>query len=138
MAWTNPDSHIWTAGEVLTAANMNTYVRLNLDFLYGDTAWIAPTLINSWVNSGGTDVPAGYRGVGTLIILRGVIKLGTLNQPAFVLPAGYRPKTDFSYSVIANSAIGYLAVQAASGNVVPVSGSNAWFSICGITFDNFL
>jgi hypothetical protein len=25
---------VWTAGEVLTASNMNTYIRLNLDFLY--------------------------------------------------------------------------------------------------------
>jgi hypothetical protein len=37
ISWASPDSHVWTAGEVLTASNMNTYVRLNLDFLYGLT-----------------------------------------------------------------------------------------------------
>jgi hypothetical protein len=38
ISWSSPDSHVWTAGEVLTAANMNTYIRLNLDFLYSAPA----------------------------------------------------------------------------------------------------
>lgn len=33
MAWTAPDSHVWTTGEVVTATNLNTYIRLNLDAL---------------------------------------------------------------------------------------------------------
>ena len=32
MSWTNPDNHVWTTGEIVTAANMNTYIRLNLDY----------------------------------------------------------------------------------------------------------
>lgn len=30
MAWTDPSGHVWTTGETVTAANMNTYIRLNL------------------------------------------------------------------------------------------------------------
>lgn len=33
MAWSPPDNHVWTTGEVVTATNMNTYIRLNLDQL---------------------------------------------------------------------------------------------------------
>ena len=33
MAWTDPAGHVWVTGEVVTAANMNTYVRLNLEAL---------------------------------------------------------------------------------------------------------
>ena len=34
MAWTDPAGHVWVTGEVVTAANLNTYVRLNLEALY--------------------------------------------------------------------------------------------------------
>lgn len=30
MAWTDPSGHVWVTGETVTAANMNTYIRLNL------------------------------------------------------------------------------------------------------------
>lgn len=38
MTWTDPALHVWTTGEVVTAAVMNTYVRLNLLALY-DAPW---------------------------------------------------------------------------------------------------
>ncbi len=31
MAWTDPAGHIWATAETVTAANMNTYIRLNLE-----------------------------------------------------------------------------------------------------------
>ena len=34
MPWTDPAGHVWVTGEVVTAANLNTYVRLNLEALY--------------------------------------------------------------------------------------------------------
>lgn len=30
MSWSAPLGHVWTTSEVVTAANMNTYIRLNL------------------------------------------------------------------------------------------------------------
>jgi hypothetical protein len=34
MAWTDPAAHVWTTGEVVTAANLNTYIKDNLLALY--------------------------------------------------------------------------------------------------------
>lgn len=51
MAWTDPGAHIWTTSEVVTAANMNTYVRLNLSFL-GSTS--TATVTTSETKTGGT------------------------------------------------------------------------------------
>lgn len=34
MAWTDPAAHVYVTGEVVTAATLNTYVRLNLQALY--------------------------------------------------------------------------------------------------------
>ncbi len=33
MAWTDPAGHVWAVGEVLSAANMNTYIANDLVFL---------------------------------------------------------------------------------------------------------
>ena len=38
MAWTDPAGHVWVTGEVVTAANLNLYVRLNLEALRNDPA----------------------------------------------------------------------------------------------------
>jgi hypothetical protein len=136
MAWTNPDSHIWTAGEVLTAANMNTYVRLNLDFLYGDAAWIAPVLVNGWVNYGSGNPNAGYRAVGSRIVLRGLVKSGTIAHNAFFLPAGYRPAAYLNYASVSNNLFCYVSVDT-MGGVTPQTGSNVYVSFDGIDFDTF-
>ena len=134
MAWTNPDSHVWTTGETLTAANMNTYIRLNLDFLYGDTAWTAVSYTNSWVDfdSGHT---VGFRAIGSRVALKGTMKSGTIGSAAFTLPTGYRPVlTDCSFACDSNGAFGKLTV-ASTGAVTPNVGSNVYFSLNGVTFD---
>lgn len=55
------------------------------------SAWIAPTLLNSWANTPGL-VPAGFMkdSLG-FVHLRGRLGGGTSGTMAFVLPAGYRP-----------------------------------------------
>jgi hypothetical protein len=133
-AWSNPDSHVWTAGEVLTAANMNTYIRLNLDFLYGDTAWTAPTLINAWVNAGAPNPNAGFRLLGTRVVVRGTVKTGTVGQIIFVLPAGYRPSGTINFGTVSANALATVSVDSA-GNVQATGGSNASFGLDPINFD---
>lgn len=61
-------------------------------------SWIAPTLLNSWVNVGGTAQVAQYRKVGNRVYLRGVVQNGT-SSPIFILPAGYRPAYDIGFTV---------------------------------------
>lgn len=58
----------------------------------GDTAWTPATLTNGWVNYGSGLPDAAYRKLSSgEVLLRGTIRSGTIGQPAFTLPAGYRP-----------------------------------------------
>jgi hypothetical protein len=134
ISWTSPDSHVWTAGEVLTASNMNTYIRLNLDFLYGDVAWTAPVYANAWVDYGAPYAAMGFRLLGTRVVFRGAMKSGTMSAAAFTLPAGYRPTAQIN--VVSNSGGFYGAVTiVAAGTVTPNSGSNAQQELNGASFD---
>ncbi len=47
MAWSSPSGHVWTTGEVVTAANMNTYIRLNLEDLDRRTVTVFSTVATS-------------------------------------------------------------------------------------------
>ncbi|HUX55114.1 MAG TPA: hypothetical protein VMV56_11915 [Williamwhitmania sp.] len=96
--------------------------------------WIAPTLINSWVNLGGAYSPAGYTkdNLG-FVHLRGLIKDGAVSQNAFVLPAGYRPPYRLMFAVVSGGVLGVLEILANGGALIS-TGSNAYFSFDGITF----
>lgn len=45
MAWTAPSGHVWVTGEIVTAASLNTYVRLNLEDLDRRTAPTQATVL---------------------------------------------------------------------------------------------
>lgn len=99
-----------------------------------DETWIAPTLINSWVNFGGVTNPAGYyKDSAGIVRLRGSIKSGTIGTVAFTLPVGYRPAFQELYAVNSNNAFGAASISA-NGDVTAQTGTNVVFSIDGITF----
>jgi hypothetical protein len=106
--------------------------------IYIDTsiqnAWVAPTLLNSWVNFGGAWGDAAYM-IDTMgfVHLKGLVKSGTVGAPLFVLPAGYRPLTKIGFPIMANGAFGWVSVLA-DGTVQIEAGSNVFASIDGITF----
>lgn len=80
---------------------------------------LAPTLINTWANSGGSYADAGYwKDPNGNVHLRGAVTGGTAGSVAFVLPAGYRPALTAMFPGIGNSAATntYVAVDSA-GNV---------------------
>lgn len=110
-------------------------IAVNGNTGYSQNALIAPTLLNSWANNG---APSGncyyYRDSSNVVHVQGLIKNGTLASPAFTLPAGFRPAGDQYFSCIANGAVAVAYVQASTGNVIPQSGSNVYFSLCGISF----
>jgi hypothetical protein len=87
--------------------------------------FIAPTLLNSWVNYGGTVQNAGYALHLGLVRLRGTVKLGTVGSPIFTLPAGYRPGKAEAFAVVSNSLFGMLQVDP-NGNVTLAVGSNVF------------
>jgi len=97
-------------------------------------AWVAPSLLNSWVNYNASYNSAGYfKDTCGVVHLRGILKDGTLTASAFLLPVGYRPSKIEGFGVMSNGAFGYCWVSS-DGNVVPQAGSNTMFSLDGITF----
>lgn len=110
--------------------------------------WIAPTLLNSWVNYGIGWAPAGYyKDVFGRVHFRGLIENGSTAFPTalFVLPAGYRPPGHVMFNQrISNAtqtadAAGRIDVNS-DGTVsfiladVAGAGDGCWASLNGISF----
>lgn len=99
--------------------------------------WIAPTLLNGWVNFGGIYETAGYlKDAMGGVTLKGLIKSGTLNNPSFILPVGYRPTLLQHFIVNGGDAIATITI-AVDGQVsvaVGSSASSAFTSLTGIRF----
>jgi hypothetical protein len=91
--------------------------------------WTQPTLVNSWVDYGGSNALLAYRKVGDVVQLRGTGKDGTLNTTAFTLPVGYRPTASYRFG----TADGTTTVDS-SGNVAFFAGSSTIFSVDGVFF----
>lgn len=94
-----------------------------------------PAFANSWVNFDGSvyATAAFFKDSQGIVHLKGFVKSGTLGGAAFVLPAGYRPALSEYFACNSNSAYGNCHVNA-GGDVIPSNGSNASFSLSGITF----
>ena len=98
---------------------------------------VEPAFTNSWVNYGSPHQVARFRkNPGGKVEIQGLIRSGTLSAAAFTLPVGYRPPADMDTATDANGAFGRLVIQS-NGQVLPVSGSNAWFSIWVPAFHTF-
>lgn len=99
-----------------------------------DTGWIAPTLVNGWANYGVNWATSGYRRIGPLVVLRGLIKNGTIPGLAFTVPAGYRPAANQERHIatFSNAALGGVRVYNNGEVRVGDPGSNAWFSLDGV------
>lgn len=95
--------------------------------------WYAPTLLNSWANSGGANRVAGYcKDAMGIVHLRGVLTGGTNGTTIFTLPAGYRPASTEFFAVVANASFAPVVIQS-DGTVMLTAGSPT-LSLCGITF----
>lgn len=106
-------------------------------WLLDQESWIAPNMINNWTSYGSGYNPAGYFKDGLGIVhLRGLIKSGTMNQPCFVLPAGYRPPYQELYPAFSSASPASVAkiIVYANGNVTPYQGGNQYFGLDGMTF----
>jgi hypothetical protein len=75
-----------------------------------------------------------YKDAAGRVHLEGVIKLGTIGTTAFTLPEGYRPRLGTRIFVVdSNTAFGRVTIDTA-GQVVPVTGNNAYVVLDGISF----
>lgn len=94
----------------------------------------APAFQNSWVNYGSGYETAGfYKDPFGIVHLKGTIAGGTLTNPAFSLPAGYRPAAHLDLPVVSNAAFGRVIIFS-TGPVNAQIGSTTRFSLDGITF----
>lgn len=104
---------------------------------YGTSAatvplWSPFALQNSWVDYSPPYSSAAYtKTTAGLIVLKGMVRSGS--GIIATLPAGYRPAMSIMFENSTNSAGGRVDVRA-DGTILMSVGSNAWFSLDGITF----
>jgi hypothetical protein len=89
---------------------------------------------NSWSNAPADTAAAFRKDAFGRVYIRGLIQSGTVGQPAFTLPVGYRPIVTQRFATISNGALGYLYVDS-SGGVQLASGSNVYADLSPISFD---
>lgn len=93
------------------------------------------TFMNGWGNLGGDTISAAYtRDANGFVHLRGAMKGGAFNTPAFQLPIGYRPSAVASFLWLVDNGAGYGWVDA-SGNVWLNVACRSFWAIDGATFD---
>lgn len=125
MSWTSPKT--WAVGDPATSADLNTYLRDNPSYLYGDTTWTAITAFtNGWGASG---TPPGYIREGNVIRMRGALSAGTAGSAAFTLPYGPSENGHFAAT---NGATSVDVAVTAAGVVTPGTSTTVWLS--GLTF----
>jgi hypothetical protein len=109
--------------------------QLALSSYKEEELWIDVTFQNNWVNYGnGYNPPAYFKDSSGIVHLRGMVMNGTIGSAIFTLPAGYRPQFRELQAVQTNSnTIGRLDILT-DGQVQPLTGSNVWFSLDGVTF----
>ena len=68
----------------------------------------------------------------------GIAKNGTVGQPIFFLPPGFRCRNisyaDQMYAVNSNNALGLVGIGGSDGRVVLSAGSNVFVYLSGISF----
>jgi hypothetical protein len=101
-------------------------------------AFIAPTLLNSWVNFGSDYQEVGYmKDNFGFVHIRGMIKSGTsATANVFTLPVGYRPNLHILQVASHDGTPEQVAVVQilANGNINFIKGSTSWTSFGNISF----
>lgn len=92
------------------------------------TPWTAPAFTNGWVNFSAAYQGARYRKVGDVVEIEGLIMNGTLGQPMFTLPAGFRPPLNMQFPTNAGNAFACFTVFS-TGIVQNINGVNTSFQI---------
>jgi hypothetical protein len=85
-----------------------------------------PAFANGWVNNGAPYQVAAFRKdpLGKVQI-RGLINGGTINQPAFTLPVGYRPVGHQFFASEGGGAYARFTINATNGTVTPGPGTGS-------------
>ena len=98
------------------------------------TGFIDASYENAWVRYDTTYRNAAYMRTSTgRVFIRGMIKGGVMNTDAFTVPEGFRPLERVLLATICNGAIGRVDILP-TGEVRPLTGSSAWFSLDGLSW----
>lgn len=96
-------------------------------------------LLNGWMNFGPAGAEAGYVLVEDMVVLKGLVRGGSLGQPVFVLPEGVRPAEPVHLLTASGAANfnsitpGLLRITAA-GEVIPLFGATGFFALDSARF----
>jgi hypothetical protein len=117
MAWTTPST--WVAGAILTAAQLNTQLRDNLDAIGGAWTSYTPTWTN--VTIGNATQNSAYIAAGKLYIVRTSIVFGSTTSlsgiPEITLPGGVSVRGSGAYED--TSIFGVGGFRSGAGNDYP-------------------
>lgn len=91
-------------------------------------AWSAPTLLNSWVNKGGSSATAEYyKDPNQIVHIKGQVQSGVITPGTsiFVLPAGFRPLLDHVFAQVSvnGGVIGFASITVAQNGAVFVNNA---------------
>lgn len=118
---------------------------MNDDEMYYDGIMYHPASVTDWTeitSIGGGWVNLDAASFNTLayrkdadgvVHLKGMVRSGTIGQVFFNLPAGFRPIKDIIFATTSADAAARVDIGK-DGNVVGLQGSNAWFSLDGLSF----
>jgi hypothetical protein len=96
-----------------------------------DASWAAPTLLNSWTDTGAPYQAARYAIQSPGIVqVQGVVTGGSLNTDIFVLPFGFRPESalTFTSANILSGSVAVIRVES-DGSVYHLFGSTTNISL---------
>lgn len=106
-----------------------------------DTGWVNATLQNGWTDYSTEYATAGFRRIGNIVHVRAMVKNGTIvnnagTTPIFTLPNGFKPSDTARniYPATSSSTTRARCDIFPTGVVQAVEGTNAFFSIAGISF----
>lgn len=97
--------------------------------------WKTPQMLNSWVHYGaGYPTPQFAKRPDGIVVLKGLIRSGTVGAICFILPEGYRPDHRLLLVNVTNDVTAGRVDIESNGQVSIQTGSNNWFSLDGLMF----
>ena len=127
----NKSTDIPAASRVIFCFNGTQFDILNIDRMDSQEDWIAPTLLNGWVNYEADNGVAGYlKDDMGFVHLKGVVKGGS--GYIFLLPSGYRPSLNCAFAIV-SAGVGVIVVRS-DGYITLAAGSNSDVSLSGCIF----
>lgn len=127
MTWTTPRT--WVSGELVTSANLNTYIRDDLTDLRSSSDWLTPVFLNGWTQAPLS--PVRYLRRGSWVYVKGQVQGGTIGATIFTLIPGFRPSVLLMFSCWGEDSIGNEQQERfdinPNGDVSAVVGDNSSF-----------